>query len=85
MPRQRQVVESPMLTVREAAEYLRINTTTMRAIINAGLIPTFDLGWTKISRPALDNFINKWSGKSDELKSLIDDKPAKPDEKKIYL
>lgn len=85
MPRQRQVVESPMLTVREAAEYLRINTSTMRAIINAGLIPTFDLGWTKIARPILDQFINDWSGHSDELRSLIDDKPVEPGEKRIFI
>lgn len=60
--------ESPLLTIDEAANYLRIGKTSLYRLINNGQIPTVRLLSRKqlIEQKVLDNFVlDSWDRKQD--------------------
>jgi excisionase family DNA binding protein len=49
----------PLLSVRQAAEYLNVSKSKMYEIINTEGLPTVLIGDIKIQRSILDEYINK--------------------------
>ena len=55
-----------LLTVREVAKELRVNTNMAYRLINAGLLPSIKIGSTKVRPEALDQFLLKYEGEDIE-------------------
>ena len=55
-----------LLTVREVAKELRVNTNMAYRLINAGLLPSIKIGSTKGRPEALDQFLLTYEGEDIE-------------------
>ena len=55
-----------LLTVREVAKELRVNTNMAYRLINAGLLPSIEIGSTKVRTEALDQFLLTYEGEDIE-------------------
>lgn len=55
-----------LLTVREVAKELRVNTNMAYRLINAGLLPSIKIGNTKVRPEALDQFLLTYEGEDIE-------------------
>ena len=55
-----------LLTVREVAKELRVNTNMAYRLINAGLLPRIKIGSTKVRPEALDQFLLTYEGEDIE-------------------
>ena len=55
-----------LLTVREVAKELRVNTNMAYRLINAGLLPSIKIGSTKVRPEALDQFLLTYEGQDIE-------------------
>lgn len=55
-----------LLTVREVAKELRVNTNMAYRLINVGLLPSIKIGSTKVRPEALDQFLLTYEGEDIE-------------------
>lgn len=70
-------MESELLTVREAAEYLSCNPETIRRAIRDGRLEAYKLGRDhRISRLSLDNFLKRKGFRNIQLREVIYDRFA---------
>ena len=58
-----------LLTVREVAKDLRVNTNMAYRLINAGLLPSIKIGSTKVRPEALKEFLITYEGEDIEKMS----------------
>lgn len=51
------VIDSPMYSLSDGAKYMHLNSDTVRALVEMGELPAFELGAKKLSRSVMDKFI----------------------------
>ena len=51
-----------LLTIKEVAKELKVNTNYVYRLINAGLLPYVKLGSKKVRRETLEKFLEKYDG-----------------------
>lgn len=68
------VIDSPMYSLSDGAKYMHLNSDTVRALVEMGELPAFELGAKKLSRPVMDKFIadNLGPDKGRELTAKVD-------------
>lgn len=68
------VIDSPMYSLSDGAKYMHLNSDTVRALVEMGELPAFELGAKKLSRPVMDKFIadNLGPDKGRELTKKVD-------------
>lgn len=68
------VIDSPMYSLSDGAKYMHLNSDTVRALVEMGELPAFELGAKKLSRSVMDKFIadNLGPDKGRELTAKVD-------------
>ena len=68
------VIDSPMYSLSDGAKYMHLNSDTIRALVEMGELPAFELGAKKLSRSVMDKFIadNLGPDKGRELTAKVD-------------
>lgn len=68
------VIDSPMYSLSDGAKYMHLNSDTVRALVEMGELPAFELGAKKLSRQVMDKFIadNLGPDKGRELTKKVD-------------